>query len=101
MTSSSVSFRLNEFQQIARWLDKRFPTPIAFVLKGYLYALETRYIDVKVVAEVNRAIAAYKPLEEPLRGPTFTTKPSEVEGLDIIRLTNENVSPLRDREDPR
>ena len=87
MTSSSVSFRLNEFKQIARWLDKRFPAPIAFVLKGYLYALETRYIDAKVVAEVNRAIAAYKPPEASLTAPTYYTEPSEVEGLDTIGIS--------------
>jgi hypothetical protein len=80
-------FRLNEFKAIARWLDKKLPSPLAFFLKGWLWALEERYIDAKVSSALDKAIAPLKPSEPSLRPPTFTSTPSEVEGLDIIELT--------------
>ena len=80
-------FRLNEFKAIAKWLDKHLPMPLAFFLKGWLYGLETRYIDAKVSSALDKAIAPHRASEPSLRPPTFTSTPSEVEGLDIIELT--------------
>ena len=93
-----IKFRLNEFRDIARWLDKKLPGPLAFFLKGWLWGLEERYIDVKVDAALEKAIAPLKPAEPTLTPPTFTSEPSEVEGLDIIQLTNENLHKVRARE---
>mgnify|MGYP003647036272 CR=1 FL=1 len=82
-----IKFRLNEFKAIAKWLDKKLPGPLAFFLKGWLYGLEERYIDAKVHSALDKAIAPLKPPEPSLVAPTFTSTPSEVEGLDIIELT--------------
>lgn len=84
-----IQFRLNEFKAIAKWLRKTFPRPLAYFLQGWLYGLETRYIDAKVSSALETAIAPHKPSEPSLTAPTFTSKPSEVEGLDIIQLTND------------
>ena len=82
-----IKFRLNEFRDIAKWLDKHLPMPLAFFLKGWLWRLEERYLDAKVDAALEKAIAPHKPPEPSLIAPTFTSTPSEVEGLDIIELT--------------
>ena len=82
-----IKFRLNEFRDIARWLDKKLPMPLAFFIKGWLYGLEELYINTKVSSAVEKAIAPHKPPEPSLTAPTFTSTPSEVEGLDIIELT--------------
>ena len=82
-----IQFRLNEFKAIAKWLDKHLPMPLAFFLKGWLWGLEERYIDAKVSSALDKAIAPLKPPEPTLMAPTFTSTPSEVEGLDIIELT--------------
>lgn len=83
-----VKFRLNEFKRVAKWLDSKLPMPLAFFLKGWLWALEERYIDAKVQASVEAAIAPHRPSEPSLTAPTFTSKPSEVEGLDTIQLSS-------------
>ena len=85
-----IQFRLNEFKAIAKWLDKSLPMPLAFFLKGWLWGLEERYIDAKVSSALDKAIAPHKPSEPTLTAPTFTSTPSEVEGLDIIQLTHTN-----------
>ena len=85
-----TKFRLNEFRDIARWLDKKIPGPLAFFLKGWLWGLEERYISAKVDAALEKAIAPHKPPEPSLKAPTFTSTPSNVEGLDIISLSYKN-----------
>ncbi len=82
-----LQFRLNKFRDIARWLDKHLPMPLAFFLKGWLWGLEERYIDAKVSSALDKAIAPHRPSEPSLSEPTFTSTPSEVEGLDIIQLS--------------
>jgi len=82
-----IKFRLNEFKAIARWLDKKLPGPLAYFLKGWLWGLEERYIDAKVSSALEKAIAPHRPPEPSLSEPTFTSTPSEVEGLDIIQLS--------------
>ena len=81
-------FRLNQFKAIARWLDKKLPGPLAYFLKGWLWGLEERYIDAKVSSALDKAIAPLSPPEPTLTAPTFTSEPSEVEGLDIIQLSS-------------
>ena len=90
-----IQFRLNEFKAVAKWLDKHLPMPLAFFLKGWLWGLEERYIDAKVSSALDKAIAPHRAPEPSLTAPTFTSTPSEVEGLDIIQLTNENMSRMR------
>lgn len=77
-------FRLNEFRDIAKWLDKKLPAPLAYFLKGWLWGLEEAWINAKVSAAVETAIAPHRPIEEPLIEPTHYCQPSEVDGLDII-----------------
>lgn len=83
-----IQFRLNEFKAIAKWLRKTFPRPLAFFLTGWLYGLETSYIDAKVVAAVEKGIAPVKPPDPVVEPPSYHSEPSEVEGLDIIQLTH-------------
>ena len=87
MSSTKIKFRLNEFKQIDRWIRSKFPPPIAFILRGYLYGLEDLWIEAKVRSSVDRAIAPVAPPEPVIEPPTYYTEPSEVEGLDIIGLT--------------
>lgn len=82
-----IEFRLNKFRDIAKWLDKHLPMPLAFILKGYLYGLEDLWIDAKVQSSVDKAIAPLKPSEPSLVAPETWSEPSEVEGLDIIGYT--------------
>ena len=84
-----IEFRLNEFKQIGRWLDKKLPMPLAFFLKGWLWGLETRYIAAKAAAAVEQAIAPHIPEEPVVEPPEYHSEPSEVEGLDIISYTYE------------
>ncbi|MBT5286039.1 MAG: hypothetical protein HOL29_08755 [Euryarchaeota archaeon] len=79
-------FRLNEFKAVARWLDRKLPGPLAFFLKGWLWGLEERYIDAKVVAAVDKGIAPHLPPEPTVAPPSYHSEPSEVEGLDTIEL---------------
>lgn len=83
-----IQFRLNEFKAIAKWLRKTFPGPLAFFLTGWLYGLETSYIDSKVVAAVEKGIAPVKPPDPVVEPPSYHSEPSEVEGLDIIQLSS-------------
>ena len=68
------------------WI-RNYPALWPFSLKGWLWGLEELYIDTKVDAALDKAIAPHKPPEPTLIAPTFTSTPSEVEGLDIIELT--------------
>ena len=91
-----IEFRLNEFRDIAKWLDKKLPMPLAFFLKGWLYALETAWIDAKTSAAVEKGIAPHVPPEPVVEPPRHYSEPSEVEGLDIIGYTyNEDLSRVR------
>ena len=80
-------FRLNEFRDVARWLDGHLPAPVAFILKGWLYGLEDRYIAAKASSAVDKGIAPYIPPEPVVEAPSLHSEPSEVEGLDTIQLT--------------
>ena len=83
-----IKFRLNEFRDVARWLDRKLPAPLAFFLKGWLYGLEDRYIDAKVSSAVEKGIAPFVPPDPVVEPPRYLSEPSEVEGLDIIQLSS-------------
>ena len=82
-----IKFRLNGFNAIAKWLDKKLPGPLSFFFKGWLYELESRYIAAKATAAVEKGIAPFIPNDPVIEPPTYHSEPSEVEGLDIIELT--------------
>ena len=85
--SQRITFRLNEFKKIARWVRKNFPAPLAFFLLGWLYGLESSWIGAKTRSAITTAEEDYKRLVGPSSGlsePSKYTEPSEVEGLDII-----------------
>ena len=84
-----IEFRLPEFKALARWLDKKLSKPLAFFTKGWLYGLETRYIDAKTSAAIEKGIAPVKPSDPVIEPPRYHSEPSEVEGLDIIEYTYE------------
>ena len=101
-----TEFRLIEFQKIARWLEKKFPAPVAYFLKGWLWGLEEAYINWIVRESVTAAIEPLKPSEPPLSEPTHYTEPSDVDGLDIIgysyeftRTRNQDEGGLQDLPD--
>ena len=81
-----INFRLNEFKAVAKWLDKTFPLPVAFFLKGWLWSLEDRYIDAKVSAAVEKGIAPHVPPDPVVAPPSVHSEPSEVKGLDTIQI---------------
>ena len=83
-----MNFRLNQFKALARWLDKKLPGPLAFFLKGWLYGLESQYIATKASAAVAKGIAPIAPSDPVVEPPTYHSEPSEVDGLNIISLTN-------------
>ena len=90
-----IEFRLNEFRDVAKWLDGKLPMPLAFFLKGYLYQLETWYIAAKARAAVEKGIAPHVPPTPLVAPPEYHSEPSEVEGLDIISYTYENLHEVR------
>lgn len=80
--------RLEEFRAIYRE-TRGWPPPIRFLLLGFLYWLETQYIDAKAKAEVEKAVAKYNNLIPPYQPiePILIEKPSQVEGLPEMRIT--------------
>ena len=84
-----IKFRLNEFRDIAKWLDKKLPAALSFFLKGWLYGLETAYIDAKTSAAIEKGIAPHIPNDPLIEPPSHHSEPSEVEGLDVIGYTYE------------
>ena len=90
-----IEFRLNGFRDTAKWLDDNLPAPLAYFLKGWLWGLEDLWIDAKVSSEVEKAIAPLKPSEPTLTAPEHYTQPSEVEGLDIIGYSYEDLHEVR------
>ena len=85
----NIKFRLNEFRDIAKWLDKKLPAALSFFLKGWLYGLETAYIDAKTSAAIEKGIAPHIPNDPLIEPPSHHSEPSEVEGLDVIGYTYE------------
>jgi len=86
-----IEFRLPEFKAIAKWLDKKLSKPLAFFVKGWLYGLETLWIDAKTSAAIEKGIAPHKPSDPVVEPPRHHSEPSAVEGLDEIGFTYEYV----------
>ena len=84
-----IEFRLNEFRDLAKWLDKKLPMPLAFFLKGWLFGLEDAWIAAKASSAVEKGIAPNRPPLPVIDAPTRLIEPSEVDGLDIIEYTYE------------
>ena len=93
-----IEFRLNEFRDFAKWLDSKLPMPLAFFLKGWLYALESAWIDAKVSAALEKAITPHRASQAPFVEPTHYTEPSDVDGLDIIGYSYE-LTRTRDKDE--
>lgn len=79
-----IKFRFNAFQAIAKWLDKKLSKPLSFFFKGWLYELETAYIEVKTLNAVKEGVRPVRPKDPTVEPPRYDSKPSEVNGLDII-----------------
>ena len=77
-------FRLNEFRDAAKWVEDKFPPPVAFFLNGWLWGLESRYIAYKARRAVDKGIAPIAPQDPVIDPPRHLSEPSEVEGLDNI-----------------
>ena len=89
MKIPAVRFRLSEFKNIARWVMKNCPPPIAWLILGYLYGLETRYIDWKTKLTVDQAIKDWEAqcpdfIED--REVEIIETESEVEGLSNFEI---------------
>lgn len=86
-----VTFGEEHFlSKMERWA-KRQPFPISFLLEGFVVWLEKIYYEYKVentMAEVDKqAESIVKQWEEDdYEEPIITSEPSEVEGLDTIRV---------------
>lgn len=80
--------KLNDFRNIYD-LTTRLPYVVRVLVAGVLVWLEAFYIEHKVIHEVDRAVKEFDqkvPPESPAK-PLYTAKPSDVPGLDDIRLT--------------
>ena len=94
-----IDFRLNEFRDLAKWLDKKLPMPLAFFLKGWLFGLEDAWIAAKASSAVEKGIAPIRPLEPVVEPPRYHSQPSEVDGLDIIEYTYEFTGTRREDQE--
>lgn len=81
---NTPEFRLNEFRDLAKWVGKKFPAPVAFFLNGWLWGLESLYIAAKARAAVEEGITPHKPPMPVIGAPRRLITPSEIEGLDIL-----------------
>jgi len=77
-------FTFNEWQSLSDELYKALPAWLAFIISGYLWGLEQRYIAYKVQKAVDDAIVPIAPPEPVVGAPRYYSEPSEVEGLDNI-----------------
>ncbi len=78
--------RLKEFKDFAKWLQKNLPLPLAYFCIAYLWRLEEFYIEHKIVTAVDKAIEPHLPSQDFITPHRFSSRPSEVKGLDIIEI---------------
>ena len=78
--------RLREFKDLAKWLKKKLPYPLAYFCIAYLWRLEAFYIEHKIVTAVDKAIEPHLPSQDFTTPHCFSSRPSEVKGLDIIEI---------------
>lgn len=88
MNDFDIRFRLEEFKV----LDKAIcglPLPLRVVIQGWLYWLETKFIEARAIAAVDKAIEDYNnlKLDPPVPQPIITETPSAIEGLPEMRIT--------------
>ena len=82
----------NVFMKLRRWAAKK-PFPISFLLEALISTIEMWVIDGKVKREMHLVDMQAKKIKEQWDGeekekPTIESRPSEVEGLDEIRITS-------------
>ena len=78
--------RLREFKDFAKWLEKHLPYPLAYFCIAYLWQLEEFYIEHKITTAVDKALKPHLPPTPFITPHRFSSRPSEVKGLDIIEL---------------
>ena len=87
MKLPAVRFRLSEFKKIARWVMKNCPPPIAWLTLGYLYGLETQYIDWKTKLTVDKAIKDWEAqCHDFIEDVEIIETKSEVKGLSNFEI---------------
>ena len=78
--------RLREFKDVAKWLKLKLPRPLAYFIIAYLWRLEAFYIEHKITTTVDKAIEPHLPPTDFTTPHRFSSRPSEVKGLDIIEI---------------
>ena len=85
-------FTFNSWQALSDQIYKALPEWLAFIISGYLWGLEQRYIAYKARKAVDDAIAPIAPPEPAVEAPRYVSEPSEVEGLDTIGFTYDFIT---------
>ena len=78
--------KLTEFKGVAKWLELNLPRPLAYFIIAYLWRLEAFYIEHKITTTVDKAIEPHLPPTDFTTPHRYSSRPSEVEGLDIIEI---------------
>lgn len=99
-----ISFHLNEFYQVGRWIDEHVPSKIlAWVLKSFLWGLEDRYITAKASASVSKAIREFEESDLPegweeglTDDPRYYSEPSEIPGFPVIGIRTNTADQIYD-----
>ena len=97
--TSGPDFILNGWQEFSDAIYEALPNPVAFVLTGWLWGLEQRYIAWKARKAVDDAIIPVAPPEPLVEPPRHLSEPSDVEGLDTISYTYDFVERRPPSED--
>jgi hypothetical protein len=93
----SDQLNLNEFKALYRALKRGMPPWFSFLLLGFLVWVEERFIQQRVTATVDQAIAEYEQVDPPtvvIPPPVYSETGSDF--FDEMRLT----APWVDREGP-
>ena len=77
---------IKSLAKLANWLEAHLPFPLAYFCIAYLWRLEEFYIEHKIVTAVDKAIEPYLPSQDFTTPHRFSSRPSEVKGLDIIEI---------------
>jgi len=88
---------LNEFKELYRVLKRGMPPWFSFLVFGFLVWVEERFIQQRVTATVDKAIAEYEQVSPPtpvVSPPVYSETGSDF--FDEMRLT----APWVDREGP-
>jgi hypothetical protein len=88
---------LNEFKALHKALTRNMPPWVSFLVFGFLVWVEEKFIDYRVTATVDEAIAEYERVDPPtvvVPPPVYSETGSDF--FDEMRLT----APWVDREGP-